>query len=143
MTRRLYDVDTPTLVVHESVALANIERFQRHCDEAGLKLRPHIKTHKSPIIAEMQIAAGAKGITCQKLGEAEVMADAGIEDIVIATNLLGSTIRQACLSTETGGAESLCRQSGVTRSLCPGGVSSREGHGCDDRMRYRAKTGWC
>ncbi|MCG6884727.1 MAG: aminotransferase class III-fold pyridoxal phosphate-dependent enzyme [Silicimonas sp.] len=54
--------------------------------------RPHIKTHKSPILAHMQIDAGARGITCQKLGEAEVMADAGITDIVIATNLLGAAL---------------------------------------------------
>ncbi|MDB5564593.1 MAG: family PLP-dependent enzyme, partial [Tardiphaga sp.] len=51
--------------------------------------RPHIKTHKSPVIAKMQIEAGAQGITCQKLGEAEIMADAGIDDILISYNLLG------------------------------------------------------
>src|SRR4030095_8818215 len=51
--------------------------------------RPHIKTHKSPMLAKLQIAAGAKGITCQKLGEAEVMAEAGIDDILISYNLIG------------------------------------------------------
>ena len=68
----------------------NIARAQQLCDAAGVANRPHIKTHKSPILAKMQIAAGAQGITCQKLGEAEVMANAGITDIVIATNLLGA-----------------------------------------------------
>ena len=53
----------------------NIARIQAACDAAGVANRPHIKTHKSPMLAEMQIEAGAKGITCQKLGEAEVMAD--------------------------------------------------------------------
>ncbi|MGN1287719.1 MAG: alanine racemase, partial [Bradyrhizobium sp.] len=51
--------------------------------------RPHIKTHKNPMLAQLQIKAGAKGITCQKLGEAEIMADSGIDDILISYNLLG------------------------------------------------------
>ncbi len=68
---------------------ANIARIQAACDAAGVANRPHIKTHKSPLLATMQIKAGAKGITCQKLGEAEVMADAGIDDILISYNLIG------------------------------------------------------
>src|SRR5438045_6585215 len=67
----------------------NIARVQPACDAAGVANRPHIKTHKSPLLARMQIEAGAKGITCQKLGEAEVMAQAGIDDILISYNLLG------------------------------------------------------
>jgi D-serine deaminase-like pyridoxal phosphate-dependent protein len=51
--------------------------------------RPHIKTHKSPVIARLQRDAGARGITCQKVGEAEVMADAGLDDILISYNILG------------------------------------------------------
>jgi D-serine deaminase-like pyridoxal phosphate-dependent protein len=89
MPRQLYEVDTPTLVVHESIALANIERFQGHCNDAGLKLRPHIKTHKSIHFTRLQLQAGAAGITCQKIGEAEVMAAAGVEDILITFNILG------------------------------------------------------
>jgi D-serine deaminase-like pyridoxal phosphate-dependent protein len=56
---------------------------------AGVRLRPHTKTHKSPEIAHMQVAAGAAGITCAKLGEAEVMADAGLDDLLIAYPLVG------------------------------------------------------
>ena len=67
----------------------NIARIQAACDAAGVANRPHIKTHKSPMLAQLQIAAGAKGITCQKLGEAEVMAEAGIDDILISYNLIG------------------------------------------------------
>jgi D-serine deaminase-like pyridoxal phosphate-dependent protein len=55
----------------------------------GVSLRPHIKTHKTPQIARLQIASGAVGITCAKLGEAEVMADAGIDDILIAYPIVG------------------------------------------------------
>ncbi|ESR24507.1 Alanine racemase [Lutibaculum baratangense AMV1] len=69
---------------------ANIARLQQVCDRAGIANRPHIKTHKSPEIARMQIAAGAVGIACQKLGEAEVMADAGFDDILICYNILGA-----------------------------------------------------
>lgn len=59
------------------------------CGEDGIANRPHIKTHKNPMLAQLQIKAGAKGITCQKLGEAEIMADSGIDDILISYNLLG------------------------------------------------------
>lgn len=68
----------------------NIARAQLRCDDAGVANRPHIKTHKSTQLAKRQIEAGASGITCQKLGEAEVMSNAGITDIIIATNLLGA-----------------------------------------------------
>lgn len=81
---------TPCAVIDLDVVERNIVRAQTLCDEAQVKNRPHIKTHKSPLLANMQIAAGAQGITCQKLGEAEVMAAAGINDIVLATNLLGA-----------------------------------------------------
>jgi D-serine deaminase-like pyridoxal phosphate-dependent protein len=83
------DFGTPALVVDLDRVERNIARVQALCDRAGMANRPHIKTHKSPALAKMQLAAGAKGITCQKLGEAEVMADAGIDDILISYNLLG------------------------------------------------------
>jgi len=81
---------TPCAVIDLEVVERNIANAQARCDSVGQKNRPHIKTHKSPILAQMQIDAGAQGITCQKLGEAEVMANAGITDILIATNLLGA-----------------------------------------------------
>jgi len=65
---------TPCAVVDLDIVEGNIDRVQSLCDNAGVSNRPHIKTHKSPFLAKMQIAAGAKGITCQKLGEARVMA---------------------------------------------------------------------
>jgi D-serine deaminase-like pyridoxal phosphate-dependent protein len=80
---------TPAAVIDLDRVERNIARVQAACDAAGVANRPHIKTHKSPLLARRQIEAGAKGITCQKLGEAEVMADAGIEDILISYNLLG------------------------------------------------------
>ncbi|MDB5630566.1 MAG: alanine racemase, partial [Tardiphaga sp.] len=83
------DYGTPALVIDMDRVARNIARIQAVCDTAGVAHRPHIKTHKSPYLAKMQIAAGAIGITCQKLGEAEVMADAGIDDILISYNLIG------------------------------------------------------
>ncbi|KIZ33654.1 MULTISPECIES: D-TA family PLP-dependent enzyme [Rhodopseudomonas] len=83
------DIGTPCVVIDMDRVEANIARVQALCDAAGVANRPHIKTHKSPLLAQMQIAAGARGITCQKLGEAEVMVDAGIDDILISYNLLG------------------------------------------------------
>src|SRR6516165_9071870 len=80
---------TPVAVIDMDRVERNIVRIQAACDAAGLANRPHIKTHKSPVLAKLQIEAGAKGITCQKLGEAEVMADAGIDNILITYNLLG------------------------------------------------------
>jgi D-serine deaminase-like pyridoxal phosphate-dependent protein len=80
---------TPAAVIDMDRVERNIARIQAACDAAGLANRPHIKTHKSPVLAKLQIEAGAKGITCQKLGEAEIMADAGIDDILISYNLLG------------------------------------------------------
>ncbi|WFU29892.1 D-TA family PLP-dependent enzyme [Bradyrhizobium brasilense] len=80
---------TPCAVIDMDRVERNIARIQKACDEAGVANRPHIKTHKNPMLAQLQIKAGATGITCQKLGEAEIMADAGIDNILISYNLLG------------------------------------------------------
>jgi D-serine deaminase-like pyridoxal phosphate-dependent protein len=82
-------LETPVAVVDIDRLEANIARLQKYLDEHGIANRPHIKTHKIPEIAHMQISAGAVGITCQKLGEAEVMAQAGIRDILLPYNILG------------------------------------------------------
>jgi len=81
---------TPAVVVDLDVLECNIARVQAICDAAGVANRPHVKTHKSPMIAHMQVKAGARGITCQKLGEAEVFAEAGLDDILISYNVLGA-----------------------------------------------------
>jgi D-serine deaminase-like pyridoxal phosphate-dependent protein len=86
---KISQLDTPVAVVDLDKLEANIKRLQAYLDEHGIANRPHMKTHKIPEIAHMQIKAGAVGINCQKLGEAEVMAQAGIEDILITYNLMG------------------------------------------------------
>src|SRR5918993_3997314 len=80
---------TPSVVINLDRVERNIAKLQAACDAAGVANRPHIKTHKSPVLAKMQRDAGAKGITCQKLGEAEVMADAGFDDILVSYPLVG------------------------------------------------------
>jgi D-serine deaminase-like pyridoxal phosphate-dependent protein len=87
---RLDELDTPVLTADLDAIERNIAGMQRYCSEHGLALRPHIKTHKLPEIAQLQVDAGAHGITCQKLGEAEVMADAGFDDILLSFPLVGA-----------------------------------------------------
>lgn len=83
------EIGTPALVVDLDVVERNIARVQAMCDAKGILNRPHIKTHKSVLLAKMQRDAGASGITCQKIGEAEAFAEGGFDDIFITYNLLG------------------------------------------------------
>lgn len=86
---RLSVPETPCLVVDEPLARENIARVQQGVNAAGCQLRPHIKTHKMPYFARLQLEAGAAGITCAKVSEAEVMADGGAEDIFLAYPMVG------------------------------------------------------
>jgi D-serine deaminase-like pyridoxal phosphate-dependent protein len=85
----LASLDTPAATVDLDAVGRNIARMQAYCDEHELAFRPHIKTHKLPAIAHMQLGAGAVGITCQKLGEAEVMERSGVRDILLTFPILG------------------------------------------------------
>lgn len=97
-------LETPVPVVDLDVAERNIRRWQARCDKLGIANRPHIKTHKLTGLARFQIDAGAKGICVQKLGEAEVMADAGITDLLLTFNVVGQPKldRLAALARRTG-----------------------------------------
>jgi D-serine deaminase-like pyridoxal phosphate-dependent protein len=94
---------TPAVVIDLDIVERNIARVQGLMDTAGVANRPHIKTHKSPELAKLQRDAGAKGITCQKLGEAEIFADAGFDDILITYNVFGAEkeARMAALLNRT------------------------------------------
>ena len=83
-------LETPVPVIDLDVVERNLSRMQAYANAHGLALRPHIKTHKLPRFAQEQVALGAVGITCQKLGEAEVMAEAGLNDILISYPLIGA-----------------------------------------------------
>lgn len=84
------ELETPVPVVDMDRMEANISRLQKYLDQHKIANRPHVKTHKIPAIAQLQMDAGAIGITCQKVSEAEVMADAGFNDIFIPYNILGA-----------------------------------------------------
>ncbi|MFT7584669.1 MAG: D-serine deaminase-like pyridoxal phosphate-dependent protein [Cellvibrionaceae bacterium] len=88
--RRLNDLDTPTLWVNLAIMEANIKMAAAHFASAGKQWRPHFKGIKTPAIAHKLIKAGAIGITCAKLGEAEVLVASGITDILIANQVVGA-----------------------------------------------------
>ena len=77
----LSDLPTPQVLIDHTRAMNNIARVQALASEAGARLRPHAKTHKSPVVARWQLDAGAVGICCAKVGEAEVFVNAGVKDI--------------------------------------------------------------
>lgn len=85
----IYDLDTPATLIDLDRLERNIRDWQAHADRCGVKFRSHIKTHKIPEIARMQVAAGARGIVSAKGSEAEPFAAAGIEDICIAYPVFG------------------------------------------------------
>ncbi len=85
----IHDLDTPCLVVDLDRMEDNLKRLADYARKHGLNHRPHSKTHKSPVIAKLQLAQGCQGITCAKLGEAEVMVEHGIDDILIAYPIVG------------------------------------------------------
>jgi D-serine deaminase-like pyridoxal phosphate-dependent protein len=80
---------TPAVVVDLDVLERNIQRMAARAREAGVGLRPHAKTHKSPAIASLQRSAGARGLSLAKVGEAEVFADAGFDDVFLAYPTVG------------------------------------------------------
>jgi D-serine deaminase-like pyridoxal phosphate-dependent protein len=84
-----WDLDTPALLVDLTLMENNMRLMAEGCSSNGLAWRPHSKGHKTPAIAHKQLAAGALGITCAKLGEAEIMAAAGIRDILVANQVVG------------------------------------------------------
>ncbi len=88
---KIADLETPCVVIDLAKTEANLARVQAHATANGYALRPHIKTHKLPRFAKRALELGAIGITAQKLGEAEVMADAGLTDIFVPYNILGDT----------------------------------------------------
>jgi len=99
------EIETPALMVDLDIMEANMDKMMAFLKEsgAGVGIRPHAKTHKTPQIANLQIAKGALGICCAKLGEAEAMAEGGVPDILIANQTVGANKlkRLAALSKKT------------------------------------------
>src|SRR5688572_2806160 len=100
--RPIADLDTPALLVDLDAMERNIATIAAEVRRHGVNWRPHAKANKNPAIAHKQLAAGAIGVTVAKVGEAEVMAQAGIRDILIANQIVGpiKTRRLAALATQ-------------------------------------------
>jgi D-serine deaminase-like pyridoxal phosphate-dependent protein len=119
------DLDTPALLFDLDVVETNIAEMAEVARVSGVSLRPHTKTHKSPEVARMQLDAGATGITVAKLGEAEVMVGAGIDDVLIAYPLVGAAklgrlrtlLERARVRTTTDSVEVAEGLGGVGRDL--------------------------
>ena len=83
------ELSTPALTIDLAIVERNLDRMASMCREQGVRLRPHTKTHKTPEVAQLQLDRGAVGLTVAKVGEAEVMAGAGLDEILIAYPVFG------------------------------------------------------
>jgi D-serine deaminase-like pyridoxal phosphate-dependent protein len=88
---RVEDLDTPSLLLDLDKVEHNLATMARQFADSPVRLRPHAKTHKTPILALGQLAHGAIGICCAKLGEAEVLAAGGVSEILVTTEVVGPT----------------------------------------------------
>ena len=126
------ELDTPALCVDLDILDRNIEELQAACDALQIDLRVHTKTHKTPAIARKQIDAGAVGIVAQKLGEAEAMAEGGIEDILIPYNIVGAPkmrrlteLVKSGRTTLTVAADSAATVEGISAAAAAAGCTVR------------------
>lgn len=87
--KKVHELDTPALLIREAIVVRNMRDMAEFAAQVGVNLRPHIKAHKLPPLAKAQMSLGAGGITVSKLGEAEIMVEAGIQNILIAYQLVG------------------------------------------------------
>jgi D-serine deaminase-like pyridoxal phosphate-dependent protein len=95
------ELDTPSLLIEKSILDRNISEMQSICNENDVSLRPHVKSHKSPYLAVMQVSNGAIGISCAKVSEAMVFANAGIRNIQIANIIIGEKKFSALYEIQT------------------------------------------
>ena len=135
-------LDTPVLVVDRDLLQRNIDEMAAFSRSVGVNLRPHIKTHKTPEIARLQIESGAIGIMCAKLAEAEVFAEAGIDDIVIGFQLVGEkkmerlvALLDRCKVTAT--IDNLTAAEALSRAMTAAGKTIDVYY----RSRYRSPPG--
>jgi D-serine deaminase-like pyridoxal phosphate-dependent protein len=124
----IYELDTPSVVIDVDVLEKNINDMANHCKKLGITLRGHTKSHKNPEIAKMQVAAGSQGIVCQKLGDAENMARAGLDDILMTYNIVGKQkvarlVELARLSRMTVTVDSMAVAEGISEQAAAEGVN--------------------
>jgi hypothetical protein len=107
-------IGTPSLVIDLDRVASNVAELASLARWASVRLRPHTKTHKMPDVARLQVGAGATGLTCAKLGEAEVMASAGLHDILVASPIYGA-LRPPVVFVNQGVARDLRRPARARR----------------------------
>src|SRR3984885_2547637 len=88
---KIHEIDTPALVVDLDAMESNLHRMAGFFHGQSTKLRPHFKNHKAPVLAARQIEAGAIGMTCATLREAEILVDHGVRSILIANEIVGES----------------------------------------------------
>jgi D-serine deaminase-like pyridoxal phosphate-dependent protein len=138
---RVEELETPVVTILLDRLEENIRRVQRRIASHGLANRPHIKTHKITEIAKMQLAAGAVGITCQKLGEVETFVAAGLaDDILLTYNIVGpaKTDRLFALARKVRRLTVVADSGVVIRGLSEAAVR----HGTDIRLLVECDTGF-
>src|SRR5579863_8074641 len=126
--QRAEALETPAIVVDLDVLEHNLHKMQAYCDQHRIAFRPHVKTHKIPQIAQLQRDAGATGIVCQKLTEAEVFADAGFDNILVPFNLVGPSktarlVRLAQRVRVSASVDSGTAARGISDAASAGGVT--------------------
>jgi 3-hydroxy-D-aspartate aldolase len=94
----LDEVDTPALVIDLDAFERNLRRLPERISGSGVKMRPHAKTHKCPIIALKQVELGAVGVCCQKVSEAEAMVHGGVKDVLVTNEIVGRQKLQRLMS---------------------------------------------
>jgi D-serine deaminase-like pyridoxal phosphate-dependent protein len=112
-------LQTPALVIDLDAFERNVARMAEFARANGIALRPHAKTHKSAEIARRQIAAGAAGICCAKLGEAEALADGGIDSILLTSPVVtdAGIARLTALNARISGLMAVCDNAAVAARL--------------------------
>jgi D-serine deaminase-like pyridoxal phosphate-dependent protein len=116
----LHDLPTPQVLIDQDRLVNNIRRVQDLASSARVSLRPHSKTHKSPVIAQWQIDRGAVGVCCAKIGEAEVMAAAGIADIRLAYPIQPANLPRLLALMERASLSIVVDHAGVARAWSDG-----------------------
>ena len=102
------DIQTPALVVDLDIFERNMHAMAAFTRAAGIRLRPHAKAHKCPAIALMQVANGAVGVCCQKVSEADVLVDAGIQDVLITNEIVDRRKLQRVVELAQSARISVC-----------------------------------
>ena len=113
--RTIDEIETPAAIIDLDLVKQNIKTLEQHLDGGPVHVRPHAKTHKTPEIGRLQVKAGAPGLTCAKVGEAEAMVDGGINDVLIANQVVGqgkidrmcSLAERACVTVEVDDAKNI------------------------------------